>query len=210
MEVHKRSSNHALRLNLKEYPTAIAYYGRLVTLRPLDLQRDIQALYSVSNGTAITMGKKTLPEYNCVELLWRFTPIGPFPTISDFEEYLSELLAVKTQITFCVFDASSDMQIGITMLRFPEIQHLKAELGGVWYSPIAHGSGAYLETAYFVLKYAFDIGFRRIYWTSITTNLRSCKAALKIGMKFEAIQQNYMILRGVSIDCAWFRILDSK
>ena len=102
----------------------------------------------MSNGTAITMGNKLHPEYNCFELLWRFTPVGPFPDISEFEEYLLGLLAVETQITFCALDASSDMQIGINILKYPEIQHLRAELGGVWYSSIAHGSGAYLEAIY--------------------------------------------------------------
>ena len=98
----------------------------------------------------------------------------------------------------------------MSILRYPEIQHLTAEMGGVWYSPIMQGTGVYLEACYFILKYAFNLGFRRIYWISIKTNIASCKAAQRIGMKFEWIQQNYKILRDVSIDAAWFRILDSE
>ena len=209
MYEHNKSSHSALHLYLRDKPTVSSFEGSRVTLRPLDLERDLEPLYSVSNGAAITIGNRTYPEYDSLDLIWKYTPIGPFPNISEFSEYLSGQLAMKTQLKFCVFDTCSDMQIWVTILRYLEIQHLTAELG-VWYSPIAQGTGANLEACYFILKYAFNLGFRRIFWISTTKNIRSCKAAQKIGMKFEGIQQNCKIIRDVSIDSVWFRIIDAE
>ena len=195
---------------LPEKPKSVVLEGQIVTVRPLDLDRDAEALFQVSNGTAITFATKSHLEYDCNELIWKYLPYGPFADIVEFREYLSGLLSVGNQLPFCVFEASSNSQIGIMMIMSNQPNYLKVELGGIWYSPIAQKTGANIEACYLVLKHLFELGYRRVEWKCDALNQRSYQAALKIGFIHEGIQQYHMIVKKRSRDTAWFRLTDTE
>ena len=88
--------------------------------------------------------------------------------------------------------------------------HLKIELGGIWYSPIVQKSFANTEATYLMLKNCFKLSYRRVEWKCHSLNERSCKAALRMGFKFEGIQESHMIAKNCNRDTAWFRVLDSE
>jgi len=92
--------------------------------------------------------------------------------------------------------------------NFPN--HLKVELGNIWYSPLVQRTKANLEATYLLLQHAFNLGYRRVEWKCDALNLRSRKAALRMGFKFEGIQESHFIIKGRNRDTAWFRILDSE
>jgi RimJ/RimL family protein N-acetyltransferase len=94
------------------------------------------------------------------------------------------------------------------MTNFP--QHLKVELGSIWYSPVAQRTSANTEATYLMLKHAFAIGYRRLEWKCNALNERSRKAALRMGFRFEGIQESHYIIKGRNRDTAWYRILDSE
>ncbi|HLV37504.1 MAG TPA: GNAT family protein, partial [Spirillospora sp.] len=89
-------------------------------------------------------------------------------------------------------------------------QHLKVELGNIWYSPIAQRTGANTEAIYLMLEHAFGLGYRRIEWKCDALNERSRRAALHLGFQFEGIQEYHYIVKGRSRDTAWFRMLDRE
>ena len=88
--------------------------------------------------------------------------------------------------------------------------HLKIELGGIWYSPIAQKTAANTEVTYLMLKHCFKLGYRRVEWKCHSLNERSRKAALRMGFKFEGIQESHMIVKNCNRDTAWYRILDHE
>jgi RimJ/RimL family protein N-acetyltransferase len=92
--------------------------------------------------------------------------------------------------------------------NFPE--HLKIELGGIWYSPVAQGTGANTEAAYLMLGHAFGLGYRRVEWKCDALNERSRRAAERLGFTFEGIQDAHYIVKGRNRDTAWFRMLDGE
>ena len=59
-----------------------------------------------------------------------------------------------------------------------------------------------------MLKHAFALGYRRVEWKCDSRNERSRRAALRMGFKFEGIQEYHLIIKGQNRDTAWFRILD--
>jgi RimJ/RimL family protein N-acetyltransferase len=100
--------------------------------------------------------------------------------------------------------------VGVTnyMNNFP--QHLKVELGSIWYSPIVQRTHANTEATYLMLKHAFELGYRRLEWKCDALNERSRRAALRMGFQFEGIQDSHFIIKDRNRDTAWFRILDRE
>jgi RimJ/RimL family protein N-acetyltransferase len=173
------------------------------------LERDLEPLFAVSNGQPITMGERKVGAYNAEELIWRYLFAGPFANVDELATY------IRTQtdangLCLCVFDVASGHQVGMYnfMNNFPE--HLKVELGGIWYSPIVQRTKANLEATYLTLRHAFDLGYRRLEWKCNAMNLRSRHSALRMGFQFEGIQEAHMIVKGANRDTAWFRILDHE
>jgi RimJ/RimL family protein N-acetyltransferase len=195
-------------LPLKLAPVTLT--GRYVRLEPLQLGRDAAPLYAMSNGTPIQLNGRSIEAYDSDALIWRYMLAGPFASLDDFIAYLQPQVEAPNGLCLCVFDIASGQQVGVTnyMTNFP--QHLKVELGSIWYSPVAQRTSANTEATYLMLKHAFAIGYRRLEWKCNALNERSRKAALRMGFRFEGIQESHYIIKGRNRDTAWYRILDSE
>jgi RimJ/RimL family protein N-acetyltransferase len=195
-------------LPLKLAPVTLT--GRYVYLEPLQLGRDAAPLYAMSNGAPIQLNGRSIEAYDSDALIWRYMFAGPFASLDEFSAYLQPQVEAPNGLCLCVFDIASGQQVGVTnyMTNFP--QHLKVELGSIWYSPIAQRTHANTEATYLMLKHAFDIGYRRLEWKCNALNERSRKAALRMGFRFEGIQESHYIIKGRNRDTAWYRILDTE
>ena len=196
--------------SLPDKPTPVILEGRYVRLVPLDLDRDVDALYLVSNGSAFTLGDKTQADYDSNELVWKYMWFGPFASADELREALIGLLSVNNMLVFCVFDIATNHQVGVFtfMCNFP--QHLKIEIGHIWYSPIVQRTATNTETCYLALKHLFGLGYRRVEWKCDSLNERSRRAAQRLGFVFEALQECHMIVKGRNRDTTWYRILDDE
>ena len=85
--------------------------------------------------------------------------------------------------------------------------NLKIELGGIWYGPIAQRTGANTEATWLMLRHCFGLGYRRVEWKCDSLNARSRSTALRMGFRFEGIQEQHRITKGRNRDTAWFRIV---
>jgi RimJ/RimL family protein N-acetyltransferase len=126
--------------------------------------------------------------YDPDELVWRYMPAGPFADAAGLAGYLRTLVAAPDGLCLCVTDASSERRLGVVnyQANFPE--HLKIELGGIWYSPVAQRAGVNTETIRLLLEHAFGLGYRRVEWKCDALNERSRLAAERLGFTFEGIQ----------------------
>ena len=61
-----------------------------------------------------------------------------------------------------------------------------------------------------MLRHAFGLGYRRLEWKCDARNERSRRAALRLGFRFEGIQEAHYIVKNRNRDTAWFRILDHE
>jgi RimJ/RimL family protein N-acetyltransferase len=191
-------------------PASIRTQGQYIHLEPLDPFRHAASLFAVSNGSAINWGSRTFAAYDPDRLIWSYMPQGPFDTLEQFCEYLMQRTKLPNERPFCVLDTNTGCPAGVISIMSNAPAHLKAELGGIWYSPIVQRTGANLEAAYLLLGYLFDTGYRRVEWKCDAANVRSRQAALRIGFAFEGIQEFHMIVKGHSRDTAWFRMLDHE
>lgn len=191
-------------------PSFVTLVGRYVKLVPIDLQRDNEALFAISNGSPSELGDRRIDSYDADSLIWRYMSAGPFATSCKLAAFLFAQERAENGLCFCVFDLATNKQIGVVnyLNNFPA--HLKIELGNIWYSPIAQRTKANLESTFLLLQHGFALGYRRIEWKCDALNLRSRKAALRMGFKFEGIQESHFIIKGRNRDTAWYRILDCE
>ena len=174
------------------------------------MERDSAALYRVTNGSPITLGERRQDAYDADELIWRYLFSGPFDNLEAMKQYLADLVNAPDKLPMCVFDLATGQQIGIACFINNVPAHLKIELGSICYSPIAQRTGANTEATYLMLQHAFGLGYRRVEWKCDALNQRSRRSALRMGFKFEGIQEFHLIVKGHSRDTAWFRILDHE
>ncbi len=198
------------RKNLPTKITPVVLEGRYIRLIPLDLEAHTDALFAISNGSPLTIGNRSVPAYDAESLIWRYMNGGPFANADEMRDYLRASVDAPNGLAFCTVDRELNYPVGVAtyMNNFPE--HLKVELGSIWYSPIAQRTKANVEATYLMLKHAFDLGYRRLEWKCNALNERSRRAALRMGFTFEGIQEAHFIVKGYNRDTAWFRILDSE
>jgi RimJ/RimL family protein N-acetyltransferase len=195
---------------LPEKPNSVYLVGRYVRLEPLIIERDAQPLFEMSNGSAIQLCGRSVEAYDSEELIWRYMFDGPFESLDHFVTSLRPQINAPNGCCLCVFDAATQKQIGVANLMNNFPAHLKIELGGIWYSPIVQKTPANTEATYLMLKHCFGLGYRRVEWKCHSLNERSRRTALRMGFKFEGIQESHMIVKDCNRDTAWFRMLDHE
>lgn len=191
-------------------PQDVVLEGSMVRLEPLSLQRDNAFLHQISCGEAFKIAGIEQSVYDADSLIWRYMTAGPFETSCKLAAFLKAQVDAANGLCLRVFSKSLDAPVGVVnyMNNIPE--HLKIELGSIWYSPLVQGRGVNLEATYLLLKHAFALGYRRVEWKCDSLNVRSRRSALSMGFKFEGIQESHFIIKGRNRDTAWFRILDSE
>jgi RimJ/RimL family protein N-acetyltransferase len=178
-----------------------------VRLEPTDVERDARPLFLVSNGEPIRLGERYVESYDAEKLIWRYLPYGPFATESAFANQLRALADGDRVRAFTVFDSATDHQVGSLCLSANVPEHLKVEIAHVWYSAVVQRTLANLESTYLLLRHAFGLGYQRVEWKCDSLNERSRRSALRMGFRFEGIQDSHYIVKGRNRDTAWFRIL---
>jgi len=197
-----------LSLPLKMEPVTLA--GGRVRLTPLDLERDVEALLAASDGRAMTVGNRRTGPYDADALVWRYMPGGPFTNAADMAAWLRLQVEAPNGLCLCVRDVATGVPIGACNLMTNLPEHLKVELGNIWYGPVAQRTGANTAATYLMLRHAFALGYRRVEWKCDSLNARSRAAALRMGFSFEGIQESHFIIKGRNRDTAWFRMLDAE
>lgn len=195
-------------LPLKVAPVTLD--GRCVRLVPLDLERDVEPLYAVSNGQPARLGDREVDVYDADAVIWRYMLAGPFSDSNEFAGYLRAQVEAPNGLCLCVVDVQTGQQVGVVNYMNNVPEHLKIELGSIWYSPLVQRTGTNTEATCLMLRHAFELGYRRVEWKCNASNERSRRAALRMGFQFEGIQESHVIIKDRNRDTAWFRVLDRE
>lgn len=200
----------ARRTQLPTKPDPVVLTGDRVELAPLDVDRDVDALFAVSNGQPFTLGDRRVDAYDADELVWKWMRRGPHADVASLRRDLAEQVATPDMLMLVVRDRPTGHPVGVAAFMANRPADLKIELGSIWYGPIAQGTGASREATRLMCTHAFALGYRRVEWKCDALNLRSQASARSYGFTFEGIQDAHMIVKGRSRDTAWFRLLDRE
>ena len=191
-------------------PASVTLEGSFVRLAPLDLERDVDGLWAVSNGRAETLGERNVEAYDADALIWRYMSGGPFASAEDLARWLRPQVEAPNALCLCAFDPMTGRAVGAANFMSNIPAHLKIELGNIWYSPLVQRTRVNLEATYLMLRHAFELGYRRVEWKCDALNERSRRAALRMGFTFEGIQEQHFMIKDRNRDTAWFRVLDRE
>lgn len=197
----------ARRALLPRKPEAVELRGQHVELLPLDLARDLNALYAVSCGTAFELDGRRIEAYDPEARIWRYMSGGPFSDPASLGAWLSAQVHADDGRPFVVRDRATAVPVGVANLIANHPAHLKIELGSIWYGPIAQGRGASREATFLLLAHVFQLGYQRAEWKCDARNVASRRAALAYGFRFEGVQDAHYIIKGRRRDTAWYRML---
>lgn len=195
---------------LPRRPAPVVLTGEVVELRPLDLDADLEALHAASSGEALTLGDRSVAAYDPDEQIWRYMSGGPFATPGRLAQWLERQVAAPDGLPLTVYDLKSHAPVGVVNFIANQPEHLKIELGSIWFGPIAQRTGASAEAIRLMLAHAFGLGYRRVEWKCDAENTRSRRAALRYGFTFEGVQEAHYIVKDRNRDTAWFRMLDHE
>jgi RimJ/RimL family protein N-acetyltransferase len=186
----------ARRAQLPRKPAAVVLTGTLVELRPLDLDADVDELHAISSGP------------DAGERVWKFMSGGPFADASALRAWLAAQAAAEDGRPFTVW--MRGRRVGVANLMANQPQHLKIELGSIWYGQAAQRTGASREATALLLRHVFGLGYRRAEWKCNALNEASRRAALSYGFTFEGIQEAHYIIKDANRDTAWYRMLSHE
>jgi RimJ/RimL family protein N-acetyltransferase len=179
-------------------PERKTYAGARHDLVPLDPDRHADDLFAGTN----------VPE---AESMWTYLWYGPFATRDAMHAWTRSCAASTDPLFFAVVERSSGRAVGMcSVMRItPDMRTI--ELGHIWYTPAALGTGVNTDMALTLLTRCFEQwGYRRVEWKCDALNTRSRAAALKLGFRFEGIFRQHMVRKGRSRDTAWYSMIDSE
>jgi len=84
------------------------------------------------------------------------------------------------------------------------------ELGHINFSAELQRTVAATEAMTLMIRWAFEMGYRRFEWKCNALNLASRRAAERLGLSYEGVFRQAAVMKGRNRDTAWFAAIDSE
>ena len=171
--------------------------GRYCWLEPLDVDKhseDLFAAYSLDKDGAN----------------WSYLPYGPFEQLEDFQAWLKSNCQNDDPQFYAVLDKKSDKVMGMASYLRMNPTAGSIEVGHIHFSPLMQGSIASTECMYLMMKRAFNSGYRRYEWKCNALNEPSRRAAQRLGLSFEGVFRQSLVVKGRNRDSAWYAAIDTE
>ena len=173
--------------------------GAHALLRPLDPDRDAEALYAQSHPPLADPG------------LWTYLPNGPYRDPAELQDALRVAAASNDPLFFTLVTLPEDQPAGVASYLRMTPDHGVIEIGHIWFGASLRRTTAATEAIYLLAAHAFDdLGYRRLEWKCDSLNQASRRAAERFGFRFEGVFRRHMVVKGHNRDTAWFAITDDE
>ena len=179
------------------HPKGITLEGNLVILKPLNSIRDSEDLFSANS-----LDKENKN--------WTYLPYGPFSDGSKYSEWIEGIEASYDPIFFAIITKNSNKALGIASYLNINLNHGSIEVGHINFSPLLQKTSEATEAMYLMMKWAFKNGYRRYEWKCDALNIKSRRAAQRLGFSYEGVFRQMMINKGRNRDTAWFSTIDKE
>lgn len=177
------------------HPKGISIDGKLVSIKPLIANEFAEELFMAN-----ALDKEGIN--------WEYLPYGPFRSLSDYIDWIQSFEEHDDPVFFAIISKKLKKAIGIaSYLRINPNDGL-IEVGHINYSPLLQRTTEGTEAMFLMMQWAFDNGYRRYEWKCNALNIRSRKAAQRLGFSYEGVFRQMTISKGRNRDTAWFAIID--
>ena len=176
-----------------ERPGTTELSGRFVHLSPLSAQQHAADLYQAFQGK---------------DAVWDYMPGGPFHSSAQFYKWVSDITANDDFVFFAIRDLATSQLGGVASYLRIAPDKGSIEVGNIALAPHFQKTTAATEAMYLMMKWAFEAGYRRYEWKCNALNRPSRRAAQRLGLSFEGVFRQALVVKGRNRDTAWFAAID--
>ena len=174
-------------------PDGSALEGRYARLERLDADRHAALMFR---------------EFDGHDSVWDYLPYGPFASAAQYHRWMRDAAAGSDPLFYAIQTRETGVFGGVaSFLRITPGMGV-IELGHINLSPALQGTRTATEAFYLMMGWAFDAGYRRFEWKCDAGNMPSRRAAQRLGLSFEGVFRQHMIVKGRNRDTAWFAATD--
>lgn len=176
-------------------PAGAVLEGRYARLEALDADAHAAQLFAA---------------YENHDGLWDYMPYGPFHSAALYHRWVRETTADPGHLFFAVKDLETGRFGGVaSYLRINPVAG-SIEVGNINFSPVLQRTRAATEAMFLMMQWAFDAGYRRYEWKCNALNRPSRSAAQRLGLSYEGVFRQHLVVKGLNRDTAWFAAIDGE
>ena len=142
--------------------------------------------------------------------IWDYLPYGPFETAADLADWIQATCAGPDPYFFAIIDQASNRAVGLASYLRINPDSGSIEVGHINFSPCLQSTIAATEAMYLMMRWAFMAGYRRYEWKCDALNVKSRRAAQRLGLSYEGVFRQATISKGRNRDTAWFAAIDAE
>ncbi|MCP5038329.1 MAG: GNAT family N-acetyltransferase [Rhodobacteraceae bacterium] len=171
---------------------------------------ELEGAYSHLSLLSANMHAAELFKANSADdAIWNYMPYGPFASSASYHRWIREITAGSDPRFYAIFNKDSGGWEGVASYLRITPQMGVIEVGHINFSPALQKTRAATEAIFLMMKWAFEAGYRRFEWKCDAANMGSRRAAERLGLSFEGVFRQHLIIKGRNRDTAWFAAVDS-
>ena len=141
--------------------------------------------------------------------IWTYMPYGPFETPEAYRAWAEDACAGDDPLFHAIVDTATGKAVGVASYLRIEPAVGVIEVGHINYAPPLQRTVAATEAMFLMMTRVFDeLGYRRYEWKCDALNAASCRAAERLGFRFEGVFRQATMYKGRNRDTAWYAIID--
>ena len=179
------------------HPKGLTLENSLVSLQPLSSK-----LHSDDLFKANSLDKKGKN--------WLYLSYGPFNSKNEYAKWIKSFEDHNDPVFFAIIRKKDDRAIGVASYLRIKLAVGSIEVGHINYSPLLQNTIQGTAAMYLMMKWAFENGYRRYEWKCNALNVKSRKAAQRLGFSYEGVFRQAGISKGKNRDTAWFATIDNE
>ena len=179
------------------HPPHVALTGRYCTLEPLNAARHAESLWEANS-----LDKEGRN--------WTYLFVGPFATFDEYRAWVESQSNGPDPLFYAVVDSALGRATGVASYLRIAPSAGAIEVGHINFSPLLQRTRAATEAMYLMMRHAFELGYRRYEWKCDSLNLPSRAAAERLGLSYEGIFRQAIVVKGRNRDTAWFAAIDKE
>lgn len=139
---------------------------------------------------------------------WTYMPNGPFNSLDEYRQWVWTAVQGADPLHYAVIVDGRPVGTASLMRIAPAAGAI--EVGYITFAPALQKTRAATEAMFLMMRWAFEAGYRRYEWKCDALNAPSRRAAQRLGLSYEGIFRQAVIVKGRNRDTAWFAAIDSE
>lgn len=176
-------------------PTGEKLRGAYAELELLDAEKHAALLFRNYQGN---------------DAVWDYLGYGPFSSASQYHRWVRDMAGQADPMFYAIRNLETGNWEGVASYLRISPQAGSIEVGHINFSPALQRTCAGTEAIGLMMGWAFEAGYRRFEWKCDAANMPSRKAAQRLGLSYEGIFRQAMVVKGRNRDTAWFAAIDSE